>query len=187
MKKLFGLLALGWAVTLAAEAPAVIHFYAEGKLEPVKNEKTSCRVQEKGPIALEIQSKEKLSPDRWTAVSCSFVPQFTGNVTIYPVGIWKASRDKKGNDQVWIYYDNFKLQGAVLQNGSFENGAEGWELCGKDPKAVIVEDSALAADGRHCLAAWLGSTYRQTFAVKKGVPVKLEFQARYNETVPAGE
>lgn len=180
-----GLSAMLWTGLIAGEAKAVIHLYCDGVLEPQELNGVTFVKQEKGPYA--IDSKEKIGSDNWTDFSFTFTPKFTGNVKIYPVSVWEKSPNQKNINQVWMYYDAFKVTGSTLKNGSFENNGEGWSLSGGTPKAVIVKDSTLAADGESFLAAWLGSTYSQTITVEKDVPVTVSFKARYNETVPAQE
>jgi hypothetical protein len=180
------ILGLLWTgIAMAGEAKAVIHLYSDGALVPQELNGVTFIKQDKGPYS--IDSKEKIGSDCWTDFSFTFIPQFTGKVAILPVGVWEKSPTKKNINQVWMYYDGLKVTGSTLKNGSFENNGENWSLCGKTPKAVIVKDSTLAADGESFLAAWLGSTYSQVIWVNKDVPVNISFKARYNETVPAQE
>jgi hypothetical protein len=91
---------------------------------------------------------------------------------------------------VWTYYDDFRVEGATLANGDFEEvGADGrvrgwncvmdrnWET-GGEARSGVVPLPGRAASGSHVAVTTHDHRVTQEIAVKKGRTVTVTFRAR---------
>jgi hypothetical protein len=103
----------------------------------------------------------------WQPFEVSFTPTQDGMISIGLSGWYNKPR-------TWTCYDNIKITGGELQNGSFEaikgNGKpEGWHFTHKEVK--LIADQSGAADGDHYVMCALERYAQVRIAVKAGTKV----------------
>jgi len=119
------------------------------------------------------------SKDSWTSSSFSFTPSIDGEVTLTLRGDYFPK--EKGSSEilpVWVYIANVKVDGASLQNASFEAQTDGkpdsWNM---GSSAVFVTDKALLPEGaKGAVKVWHNAPVSQKIAVKGGQDVTVSFQ-----------
>lgn len=118
----------------------------------------------------------------WTEVGFTFTPATAGKVLLTLRGPWKKKAgDTKDIELLPVTYDNIRVEGATLVNGSFEEGTpnaeqpiKGWWMGAKDGYPKIVADPGAAKDGAKAVAAWHNGSLSQTIEVKAGTPVTVK-------------
>jgi len=119
------------------------------------------------------------SKDSWTSSTFSFVPSVDGDVTLTLRGDFFPK--EKGSSEltpVWVYIAGLKVDGASLQNGSFEAQADGkpdsWDM---GSGSVFVTDKALLPEGaKGAVKVWHNAPVSQKISVKGGQEVTVSFQ-----------
>ena len=91
------------------------------------------------------------------------------------VGVNLLSQSMKDYD---VAFDNIRIEGATLKNGSFEQlnpkGApQGWSAVGK-----FSLKNTDAADGKNCVEVFHNGRAIQNIKCQKGQPVKITFMVR---------
>ncbi len=118
---------------------------------------------------------------RWEPISITFVPRSSGKVILSLAG-----PNITGGETVWIGYDQVEVEGATLDNGSFEDIADSgrparWYM----PPSTSSENAEIrsgnAAEGKNYARVWHGSRFQQVLQVEEGQPVTLTLQARLLE------
>lgn len=120
----------------------------------------------------------EVSADRWHAHEFAFTPEKGGTVLIEIKGA-------QGEPAVWTYYDAFRIEGAELVNGDFEevssdNLPAGWRMpprTGGVP-AMWIGNGRRAASGRRFVMASHDFCPTQPLRVKAGQKVTVRFKAR---------
>ena len=127
---------------------------------------------------LSAHSENPLS-DKWENLTFSLTPKEDCNLFLMLKGPY-VPKEKGGQDflPVWIEYDDLKIEGATLENPSFETLndqmlPEGW---GCVPANVITDSSA--AGGKTHVRAWVNQPVTQKVAAKAGHPVTITAQVR---------
>ena len=144
---------------------------------------SGCDLPDWGKRAGLVSSFGKAPRDSWRRCSFSFTPRIDCKLSICTMG----ARGEK------TLYDDFRAEGAVIANGSFEQEKGGWakpSMNPKDYRAPICNTSAPwgfideatagvpAADGRRMACGNDMINFYQTIEVKKDVPVTISFSAR---------
>ncbi len=142
----------------------------------------SCNVPQWGRGKRIVTGFGQASFKEWQEYSFSFTPTLDAAFDVVLMG----ARGEK------TLYDDFRVEGAELKNGSFEE-SEGWKLphpslknehakiCNLDkPWGVLTaaETGVEAADGDKMACGHDLLRFCQNIKVKKGVPVKITFKAR---------
>lgn len=109
----------------------------------------------------------------WKNASFSFLPDKDGDVFLSLKGAW--NQDKTAT---WTLFDDVKIKGAELQNGSFESGTIGWRLDGKGQKPSISSD---AKEGFKSLKVAHDFPAVQKIKVKGGITVEISFSFKAAE------
>lgn len=110
----------------------------------------------------------------WRETRFSFTPDANGRFFLELGGhTWKGTRFA-------MCIDNIKVNGKLLPNGDFENGAYGWE--GKNPwegiqKSQIVKDPGVVRFGKQCVYFGWNPSIRIPIEGKKDVPVEISLQS----------
>ena len=125
-----------------------------------------------------------LTADAWTETTLKFTPLKDGTLTLKLKGEFR----KKGEEPVWVYYDDITVEGAELQNGNFEQDggkgrAAGWPQWKKG--AEYVKNKSLARTGNACVKVCHESAIAQPLRVKAQQPVTIVFHSKAAE--PPGE
>jgi len=124
--------------------------------------------------------------DRWKPCRFEFTPLEDATVQLELMG----TQSPAGGLLAWTYYDDFRVEGAELVNGDFEEPAQngrspGWncvmekqsEGAGQD-RAAVVELGDQAASGRYAARTSHDHRINQRIAIRKGQKVVVSFQAR---------
>lgn len=140
---------------------------ADGGSEGVRISKATW-MKEKADCRLQITGK---SGEKWEEKWVQFIP---AEDCIVEINLMSSSM--KDYD---VAYDNIRIEGASIKNGSFElvdsNGnLQNWRRMGK--KYVLKNTDA--ADGKNCVEAFHNGRVLQTIKCKKGQPVKITFMVR---------
>ena len=125
--------------------------------------------------------------DCWKPCRFEFVPLEDTTVNLELMGTQSPS----GTAIAWTYYDDFRVEGAELVNGDFEEPAEngrfpGWsgvsnktkETSASEGHADVVDLGPAAASGSKVAKASHDHRITQRIAVRKGQKVVVTFQAR---------
>lgn len=123
----------------------------------------------------------------WREFSFTFMPKGDGEARIELRGRPQHSALKKNTYlPVWTYWDNVRMEGATIVNGSLEQtdpktgGLQGWS---KSSQALWVTVPGVACDGKACVKTWFLGAVSQVVAVKRDVPVTVRCKIR-GEVVP---
>ena len=124
--------------------------------------------------------------DRWKQCRFEFMPQQDTTVRLELMG----TQSPAGTVITWTCYDDFRVEGAELVNGDFEEPANkgrvpGWGCAVKSQRKVtssgqagVVDMGDAAASGRYAAMTSHDQRIAQSIAVKKGQKVVVSFQAR---------
>ncbi len=117
----------------------------------------------------------------WKPATFSFVPKADGQVTLKLMG--RGERNTLDNRfiPVWTYYDDLRVEGAALVNGSFERLDQDGNPAGWRPdihRPLVVTDPKVAAEGERCVKCWHNGRWKQTLAVKAGRKVIVRVRLR---------
>ncbi len=124
--------------------------------------------------------------DQWKDCRFEFTPQEDTTVSLELMG----TQSLGGEAIAWTYYDDFRVEGAELVNGDFEEPAHdgrspGWNCAvaeGEQPLSAdqpgAVEPADGAASGKRCGKASHDERISQRISLHKGRKVVVEFQAR---------
>lgn len=110
----------------------------------------------------------------WRETRFSFTPDADGRFLLELGGhTWKGCRFA-------MCIDNIRINGKLLPNGDFENGAEGWK--GKNPwegirESQIVKDPGVVRFGKQCVYFGWNPSIRIPLEGKKNVPVEISLQS----------
>ena len=121
--------------------------------------------------------------DRWKSCRFEFMPLEDATVRLELMG----TQSPAGSTVAWTYYDDFRIEGAELINGDFEEAEQdgrtpGWSYArdrsqeGLQPGVVNLGSDA--ASGRRAGKASHDFRISQSITVKKGTKVVVLFQAR---------
>lgn len=126
--------------------------------------------KEKRRQSIEIRGE---TSDQWKAFSFTFVPKKSGEVILRV----SAPYVKPGQTPKVCAYDDFKIEGAELKNGGFEEKvpAHGW-IPGWGTKDGLMTGDA--AEGNFYMRAAYRKAVTQTLNCREGVPVTISFQAK---------
>jgi endoglucanase len=117
----------------------------------------------------------------WREFAAQFVPKGTGTVTLTLMGPWEeASRGTLYRQEV--LWDDFKIEGATIQDSSFESSGNAWRSGG----GAIVSQSpdVPAVSGTHYARTWHNQTLSTELRVSSGKAVTIRVHAR--AAVPEG-
>jgi hypothetical protein len=124
--------------------------------------------------------------DRWKPCRFEFMPQEDTTVQLELMG----TQSPAGAQLAWTYYDDFRVEGAELVNGDFEepeqNGrTPGWRFtsdargeAASTDRPGVVDLGEDAASGTHAAKASHDHRASQSIAIRKGRKVVVTFQAR---------
>ena len=139
----------------------------------------------KGPTDAENYLSASLDgePDKWTEAKISFIPLSDGRISLLLMGPYARSGGKNTIRPLGVYYDDIRVNGALLSNGDFELGSDGWLLLNDPDKisgipARVVEEE----DGNHCMQVWHNAPAIKGLDVQKGKQVDITFRFK-----PVGE
>ncbi len=117
--------------------------------------------------------------ETWEEKSFQFTAKENCEVAIHLLAEWKADNKPQ---RPWVAYDNVRIEGASIKNGSFENAekkglAKNWGIDGKKNFYVLKKGDG-AADGKRYIE--VSHDYRavQKFKCKKGQTVTVTFMVR---------
>lgn len=118
----------------------------------------------------------------WRQGSITFQPKSSGKVVLQLAGPNVKAKNKIP-ETVWIAYDEVKVEGAALENGSFEAQHPGgqpkeWHVPPFQTDIVGYIKKGDAAEGHKYAVVWHNSRYAQTLQVTGGKPVTVTFQYR---------
>ena len=139
---------------------------ADGGSEGVRIDKASWK-KEKADRRLQIIGK---SGEKWEEKWARFIPAEDCSVSVQLM-----SSSMKGCD---VAFDNIRIEGAALNNGSFEQlntkgNPQGWIGMGK-----YNLKNTDAADGKNYVEVTHNDRVSQMIKCKKGQPVKITFMVR---------
>ena len=111
--------------------------------------------------------------DQWKTYSITFVPEKSGKVVLRV----NAPYVKPGEKPKVCAYDNFKVKGAELKNGGFEEKvpAHGW-IPGWGTKDGLMTGDA--PEGKFYMHATNRKSIGQTLNCRENVPVTVSFMAK---------
>ena len=114
--------------------------------------------------------------NKWETDELEFIPEEDGLITVILVGRWYVDKRTKKRKQIFTAYDDFKVEGAKIRNGSFENLNErnrliGWVI--RSGAKLITNGKAKS--GKNYVIASHDCSIRQKIKVKKGQKVKIKF------------
>jgi len=105
----------------------------------------------------------------WKQGSFSFTPDKDGVICVQLLGGYA----KNPSDMSWVLFNDVKVQGSELKNGSFEENAADWWMCGPDGgKGTVVEVSQIcpkSAKVNH------NGRLGQNIQIKAGQPITISF------------
>ena len=122
--------------------------------------------KEKADRRLQVIGK---SGEKWEEKWAQFIPAEDCVVTVQLMS---------PSAKVYAAYDHIRVEGASLQNGSFEQlnpkgNPQGWY-----PMKKPALKKADAADGKNCVEVNHDDRFTQMIKCKKGQPVKITFMVR---------
>ena len=126
-----------------------------------------------------------LPPERWQSQTFSFVPKADGEITLKLMGRGERSVVDDRFIPVWTCYDDVRVEGAELVNGSFERiDAAGTPVGWKQDinRSLVVTDTKTAAEGNRCVKCWHNGRWKQTLAVKAGRKITVRCLVRGEAT-----
>lgn len=126
--------------------------------------------KEKRKQSIEIRGE---TTEEWRSCSFTFVPDKDGKVRLRV----RAPYVKPGTPPKVCAYDNIKVEGAELKNGSFEEKtlSSGW-IPGWGTKDGLMTGDA--DDGNSYIRCTYAKSIGQDLVCKAGVPVKVSFMAK---------
>ncbi len=124
-----------------------------------------------------------ISQMAWREFAMQFTPKQRGAVTLTLMGPWEQASPGVIYQQE-VFWDAIKVDGATIENGSFESGAAnsptGWRSNGGVVESAT--DAVPAADGKRFSRTWHNRTLATTLNVTGGKPVSIRVRA----VVPVG-
>jgi len=166
------LLILGFALTLSAEIPK-FHFEIASRNTPltiVKKKNGSwcgklADLKKDGRDAYFLLIPQN---DGWRNMRFEFQPEKNGEVELMFCG----AHIKKNGKMIPLgtYIDNIRINGALVENGGFEENFKAWRLRNMDKTlpASITTDPGIVRYGEKCaLVHFMGAVFRR-FPVKAG-------------------
>lgn len=191
------LLSCGASISLAQAVHARVDV-ASTKQNPfileILSSSKGARVEWHGSDWTQILSRFPVSNNRWQEGSFSFKPEKSGLVSLSINGPWiQSDPATKELQVVMIDFDDFQVEGALLQNAGFEESAPFGEVkhwykvnvsTSNPPidarnRARLMEGDA--PEGTSFARVWHNSRLAQTIHVKEGVPVSVTFRYRLAE------
>ena len=124
------------------------------------------------------ESKEPLS-EKWEEIKLVVVPEEDCNLMLKLNGSYRP--EEKGGKTllpIWAEYDDVRVEGGVLKNGSFEilndkRLPDGWSCTNEN---IVIGNGA--DDGKTYVKACFDKTVTQTFPAKAGQPVTVTVKVR---------
>lgn len=120
----------------------------------------------------------RLSSNKWSKVSFSFMPENNGRVVIQLMSNWSRARGAKDMNAHWIYYDMVSAEGAVIKNGDFEDLVDGKPSYWSCDKSQVISEDLDFISGEHAVKAWHNKRCTQVINVKKDQKVTITFHAK---------
>lgn len=186
-KMLIAFFAAGMAVAGFAAPGDGVTIELDGR--PHKNEftqlsapgmqvKSTAKTDTKGEFHFLIGDSKDLT-DKWQTYTVSFVP--VNKAFIFGLRAWRSN--------VWIDYDDIKVENAEVYNPSFEvvNGdkeIDGWRYYNP---ATLKVDQADAAEGKNYITCSGRYGIRKSIPVVPGKKVTISFKARLGKPLPPPE
>jgi len=115
----------------------------------------------------------------WQTFTIGFIPDKDGAVSMMLRG-----NAKKRPTADWIAYDKFIITGAELKNPSFEEVENGFPAAWSRSHYGLFTNTKNAVDGKNYIASSHNVYAAQQLKVKAGVPVKITFSAKFDQTTP---
>ncbi len=118
--------------------------------------------------------------ETWREGTFTFTPKADGRVRFE----LKAGHVRKSGKPVPMgcYYDNIRVNGALIPNGGFEEGPQGFSYwvhpAQKGFDGRVVSDPSIAKTGNRCAVAWDLGPVAFAVNVRKDVPVTVSFDCR---------
>ena len=109
------------------------------------------------------------SGEKWEEKWIQFIPNEDCRVTLQLMS---------PSAKVFAAFDHIRIEGASLQNGSFEQLNAKGNLQGWYPMKKPVLKNTGAADGKNCVEVNHDDRFTQMIKCKKGQPVKITFMVR---------
>ena len=138
---------------------------ADGGSEGVRMAKADWK-KEKADRRLVITGK---TGEKWEEKWIQFIPAEDCRVTIQLMST---------SPKVYAAYDHIRIEGASMQNGSFEQLNPKGNLQGWYPMKKPALKKTGAADGKNCVEVNHDDRFTQMIKCKKGQPVKITFMVR---------
>ncbi len=118
----------------------------------------------------------------WKTGFINFLPKGAGKVVLNLAGPNIKGKNKIP-ENIWIAYDDIKVEGAALENGSFESlhpsgQPKGWHMPPYQTDIVGSVKKGGAPEGLNYVVVWHNSRYAQALTVTEGKPVTLTFRYR---------
>lgn len=136
------------------------------------------RTGRSGAMAFEAGASED-----WTDLEFVFKPEESGDVEMTLHGVRIEDRDRGLFLPRVVQYDDIRVEGARLINGSLEEIGDdslpvGWRRVGRETRSKMILRGD-AAEGSHYLEAWYEAGLRTTLTdVEKEQPVRVRLKAR---------
>lgn len=130
---------------------------------------------------------EPLPSEKWSEMVYEFTPQADGTVTLKLMGNAMEDPGSGKFTPVWSYFDDITVEGAELENGSFEVAGKkglpaGWRY--DVGKAYWIHDPKLAASGEYLVKVWHSGRFSQQLKVVKGHKVVIRAKVRGSGGAP---
>ena len=109
------------------------------------------------------------SGEKWVEKWVQFIPAEDCRVTVQLMS---------PSPKVYAAYDHIRIEGASMQNGSFEQLNPKGNLQGWYPMKKPALKKTGAADGKNCVEVNHDDRFTQMIKCKKGQPVKITFMVR---------
>lgn len=129
----------------------------------------------------------------WKQFTLTITPKNNGRILVLILGPYAPLNPGSGSRElstIFVHYDDFKVEGAELKNGSFEKLDKArnpiyWDDNTTDASNPPITDSLRAAvsddgapDGKYYARVWHNSRYLQALTMQEGVPITITFYAR---------
>ena len=139
--------------------------------------KSTAKTDTRGEFHFLIGDSKDLT-DKWQTYTVSFVP--VNKAFIFGLRAWRSN--------VWIDYDDIKVENSDVYNPSFEivNGdkeIDGWRYYNANCAKLGKDD---AAEGKNYVTCSALAAIRQGMKTTPGQKVTITFKARQGTPVPAG-
>ena len=112
-----------------------------------------------------------LSDSSWTTGNFKFKPSKDGTVLLQFKGPWVKAEN--GIEKRYVLFDSISVEGASIEDGSFEEG-KGWQI----PEGGLVKNKNISFSGENCVKVWHNDAANRRIQVKKDVPVTVSFACR---------